>query len=136
MNPYRDASPRQRCTKCRMRPSRCLCVKPSECEFEKRRGKQLYRAHDDPRQSTLTRRAGPARQLLGWWQPTARHRQRTAPPRCPASTNLPKTDVSAVRSATGVSKGGEAATPVISKTVTDGKAAAKTIGEGLNNPRD
>ena len=27
MNPYRDASPRPRCTKCKMRPSRCLCVK-------------------------------------------------------------------------------------------------------------
>ena len=34
MNPFRDASPRPRCTKCRMRPSRCLCDRVQDTKRE------------------------------------------------------------------------------------------------------
>jgi len=35
MNPYRDATPRPRCTKCGMRIHKCLCKKPSSRTTER-----------------------------------------------------------------------------------------------------
>lgn len=35
MNPYRDATPRPRCTKCGMRTHKCLCKKPSSRTTER-----------------------------------------------------------------------------------------------------
>jgi hypothetical protein len=111
MNPFRDATPRPRCTKCGLRRHRCLCESPPG--EKKRREKEQYVPHADPRQSTLTRRAGPRRQLLGWWQPDRRRQADpkggTTPQRCPASTNLLKTGDKAPQRRLESFKSGEAA---------------------------
>lgn len=130
MNPFRDASPRPRCTKCGMRRHRCLCQ--SSSEEKKRRSKELYVPHADSRQSTLTRRAGPRRQLLGWWQPDraakAAPKGGTTPQRCPASTNLPKTGDQAPQRCLVSSKA--AKPPKHLSAVTDGKPDGTSGGVG------
>jgi hypothetical protein len=128
MNPYRDASPRPRCTRCRMRPSRCLCHRGPAT---KREPPNLDKT---PGQSKLPLDDHAGSRVAYWmrWMRTTGIREGwTVPPEQNQSSQDQRRAYHGVEGYTSGRSPSERP-----KTVTDGKAAAKTIGEGLNNPRD
>ena len=129
MNPYRDASPRPRCTKCRMRPSRCLCEKSPD--DGKREPPNLDKT---PGQSKLPLDDHAGSRVAYWmrWMRTTGIREGWTVQ--PEQNQSSQDQRRAYHGVEGYRK--EESEAKQRKTAVGGKAAAKTIGEGLNNPRD
>ena len=129
MNPYRDASPRPRCTKCRMRPTRCLCE--TSTGDGKREPPALDKAPGQQRLPIAEHAGSRVAYWMRWSRTTGVRLGLTVPPEQNQSSQDKRRAYHGVE---GYSSGRSPSER--QKTVTDGKAAAKTIGEGLNNPRD
>ena len=129
VNPYRDASPRPRCTTCRMRPSRCLCVKsPADGKGEP---PELDKADGQQRLPIADHAGSRVAYWMRWSRTTGVRLGLTV---LPEKNQSSQDQRRAYHGVEGYSSGRSPSERP--KTVTDGKAAAKTIGEGLNNPRD
>jgi hypothetical protein len=128
MNPYRDASPRPRCTKCRMRPSRCLCDRVQDT---KREPPNLDKTPGQSRLPLDDHAGSRVAYWMRWMRTTGIREGLTVPPEQHQSSQDQR------RAYHGVEGYFSGRSPSERpKAVTDGKAAAKTIGEGLNNLRD
>lgn len=129
MNPFRDASPRPRCTKCGMRNHKCLCKKPPS--GEKREPPNLDKTPGQTRLDVGDHAGSRVAYWMRWMRTTGIREGLTVEP----DKNQSSQDQRRAYHGVEGYRREESSEAKQRKTVVDGKAAAKTMREGLNNPR-